>query len=620
MFDCDIMNNGGLRICCLRGIKVTLHNFDVMKGESQQRFDISFEPLFDRPLVPKTLVPLSAPNLSLARTSDSLHILPFHAHEEIQIQRQLGDLRAQGCPGIWIVASAGLEGGAARGFSRSLRNELSPFIVRLAVFDVRWTEQERHAILNTISTTVNLPAEIDVDTDGRILSPRFKLSIPPSRTSPLQSHIHWSFTGTDTVQVDPDTHIPAGHVLVRFLRVAPLPSQARFRGFVGDVMGAGTTQYPPGMRVFGVHVGSLANIAPVHEGSVMIAPTDRGYELANFAVACILANLTLGPGAFPHSNEPHETGRILVTHQESVESHVIFEFLQSCGLQPQFCDLKASAILQLRKTFEAGDMIVSGASDDEARLLSSALCTTAVQVCMWRKTASTLETFLNDHPWFISNTLRSSLPISNRGHHFSSPILLHPRELIPNGARILPTSLFNPSKIYLLVGGIGSLGLALSVWMFQVSVPNGFGPSFSTHLWRSMLQNGARRVVLTSRSGRQSLSRPGFTSARRMLGYLEGMPQLEIRLEACDASDSSSMRALLASIAVELGGCFLLSYTLSDRLFLSHTAESYATPWVPKVVAFEVLDSLVSIENLEFLVCVSSAAGFGGPGQSNYAR
>ena len=106
----------------------------------------------------------------------------------------------------------------------------------------------------------------------------------------------------------------------------------------------------------------------------------------------------------------------------------------------------------------------------------------------------------------------------------------------------------------------------------------------------------------------------------RILSYLEKLPDLNIRLESCDASSPQATGALIASIARPIAGCMLLSVTLSDCPFTSHTAESYGIPFPSKKGAFETLRAVVPLEKLDFLITLSSAATLGNAGQTNYAR
>jgi len=140
-----------------------------------------------------------------------------------------------------------------------------------------------------------------------------------------------------------------------------------------------------------------------------------------------------------------------------------------------------------------------------------------------------------------------------------------------------------------------------------------------THSLRNK-QQGARNIILTSRTGRQCLIKARNVLGMRILGYLENLPDLKIQLIPCDASSDSDMTDLLNSINTPLGGVILMSVLLSDRLFISHTRESFFKTFPSKQVALRILERKIHIPSLDFIVSLSSAATLGNVGQTNYSR
>lgn len=107
---------------------------------------------------------------------------------------------------------------------------------------------------------------------------------------------------------------------------------------------------------------------------------------------------------------------------------------------------------------------------------------------------------------------------------------------------------------------------------------------------------------------------------RRMLQYLRSRSDLNLHIESCDATSVDAMSVLIDKFRPSFGGCILLSAVLSDRLFMSHTADTFFAPFPPKKEAFQALEKAFAISSLDFLIAVSSAATFGNPGQTAYAR
>lgn len=107
---------------------------------------------------------------------------------------------------------------------------------------------------------------------------------------------------------------------------------------------------------------------------------------------------------------------------------------------------------------------------------------------------------------------------------------------------------------------------------------------------------------------------------RGAVDYLKSLPDLDLRLDACDASSVESLTTLISSLDRPLAGCMLTAVVLSNGLFLKQDAESFSIPFKPKTDAYFALEKVIAIEKLDFLVAVSSMAGFGVAGQTNYAR
>ncbi|KAK0189610.1 KR domain-containing protein [Armillaria mellea] len=157
--------------------------------------------------------------------------------------------------------------------------------------------------------------------------------------------------------------------------------------------------------------------------------------------------------------------------------------------------------------------------------------------------------------------------------------------------------LLRADVFYLLHGGIGSLGLQIALWMYQ---------------------NGARKIVLTSRSGGQALSKKN-PAAFQILSYLQEQPDLELRLECCDASSVPDTQRLLSRLPGHIGGCILLSAVWADGAYMKHTQDTYYHVFPAKVEAFKVLEQALQISKLDFLVTLSSVTIFGNSGQTNYS-
>ncbi|KAF7377230.1 Polyketide synthase [Mycena sanguinolenta] len=171
-------------------------------------------------------------------------------------------------------------------------------------------------------------------------------------------------------------------------------------------------------------------------------------------------------------------------------------------------------------------------------------------------------------------------------------------------AHVLRAAFSSPSSVnhdrtYILLGGIGGIGVDLAVWLYE---------------------HGARSLVLTSRRGIDSLDTAKDAITLAKVAYLEGQDDLTLRLEKCDATDVDQMSALLHTLSAPLAGCFQMTTVLSNALFLDQTPDAFRAVYDSKLKVFEIFTGLVEIQRLDFVVAISSFSGLVGiPGQSNYA-
>lgn len=133
-------------------------------------------------------------------------------------------------------------------------------------------------------------------------------------------------------------------------------------------------------------------------------------------------------------------------------------------------------------------------------------------------------------------------------------------------------------------------------------------------------QNGARHLVITSRSGLEGLGRRGDHVAERILKYLLSRVDLNLQAATADGASQQEMANVVAALPRPLGGCALLAVRLRDGMFATLTKGAFEDVFTPKVQAFEVLENVIDMKSLDFFVSFSSVCGlFGNPGQTNYA-
>lgn len=154
----------------------------------------------------------------------------------------------------------------------------------------------------------------------------------------------------------------------------------------------------------------------------------------------------------------------------------------------------------------------------------------------------------------------------------------------------------DPSKSYILVGGLGGFGLELAQWL---------------------VDRGARHLVLTSRAG----VRTGYQCRRIRQWRHSGVV---VHVSTWNVASPSDADALITEVAERtmIAGVFNLAMVLQDGLVSNQTADKFLRVAEPKVAGTANLDAAtrrVCGASLDWFVVFSSVScGRGNAGQSNY--
>ncbi|CAL7939125.1 unnamed protein product [Xylocopa violacea] len=177
------------------------------------------------------------------------------------------------------------------------------------------------------------------------------------------------------------------------------------------------------------------------------------------------------------------------------------------------------------------------------------------------------------------------IKIADEKESFDTPIIAHPR--------------FNAveDKTYVLVGGLGGLGLELSDWL---------------------ILRGAKNLVIVSRNGIKT----GYQRLRTEIWKSYGVKVLII--SGVDMSKTADCEFVLKSAEKQapVDGIFNLAALLIDGLIANQTEQSFEESMKPKARITKQLDELSRkiCPNLRHFVVFSSlSCGRGTPGQTNYS-
>ncbi|PLB53305.1 ketoacyl-synt-domain-containing protein [Aspergillus steynii IBT 23096] len=282
------------------------------------------------------------------------------------------------------------------------------------------------------------------------------------------------------------------------------------------------------------------------------------------------------------------------------------------ALSGAFLQESLDVLAPLGRFVEIGKSDILAHARLDMSIFSRAISISAVDIVqlMREKPQYMADVFARVHQMLAEHQIRpasplTSFPISEleqvfrtmqKGQHVGKLVVTHGRDdevkVLP---RVSPLVRLRPDATYLIVGGQGGLGRALSVWMAKC---------------------GARCIVALSPSG------AGRPLTR---GLIEELAQMKVDFHAisCDIGDRHQLRAVLMEKTKALPpihGIVHAGLTLKDSSFDNMTLESFQQVLQPKVTGTYNLHECLQDQPLDFFIMLSSYVGLlGSTGQANYA-
>nr|ART89046.1 polyene polyketide synthase 1 [Agaricomycetes sp.] len=585
--------------------------------------------------------------------SDALTVVRrFDAAGEIDLVHFLSDLDANKPYVFWLYTDTEDANMTLVGIVRSVRHEFGLWKLNLVLFHPSWSLSQQEAfVYGRLMSLKWVDAEVMVDEKGVIRVARVVTSLAPPTVEPRGNH---------PVQFD-STHIwrafPSDmggedvEVSVSFLNISPaFPGCAEFSGVVSAV-GSPSEEGLVGKRIFGVASSKAGSVVVCKRSLVAPIPEDMHASTA----AAIVGRLSFVSSVVSKTlaSAASKTPRVLV-HAGSASPAAIATFIY---LRARSLDVMVTATdpslpgidthvynsnncdiwsFQVREWATKGvDIILN--FDTDARVAKESiglLSNRGILVQVGGDLPPRLRRgqqyisvdyagLLEDEEMvesaidFFSSALVPALK-SFKLQHFAAAyekaqertsygyaVLVDmrnpdPKLSVTRGGVIRGTSAFDPRAAYVIVGGIGGLGASIA---------------------RCLVENGARHIVLTSRSGAASF-RPGhLMREKKILNSLRETHGVTIDLEAVDCLDTEKTKALFSHSPRRVAGVFYVAVRLNDQLFTNlRTEEDWKTVYDVKVKGLHVLLQAINPEALDFLVLTSSMATVtGSPGQANYS-
>ncbi|KAJ7779717.1 hypothetical protein B0H16DRAFT_1299877, partial [Mycena metata] len=519
--------------------------------------------LFTAQKTNSSLVPRSP--LPIVSAIDPRHVLRYSLGEEIQLRTRLNEMNPKDEITLYVVALKGRDGDSAMGLCATLRRELPFWEINLAIFEhADHLSQPIPFIASHRDLYASGEHIVYFPDEGSAHVSRIVLSPAPATIA------HGLIASDDSEHLVVEVMSSHRTALALCAFVGRVVVSHRIAPGDGDLV-VGITDQLKGPTLV-VNVGCIVSLGP--ESLCGQGPWFDPPELLHLALSALLL------GSLPPRLDPQSPLQVVVAIIDKDMSRAMTQFLEAVGAAALLlCDF--TEVDSHRRV----DVVITESHTNSQHPHLRRWVPRAGRLILWDLVVR--DAIRNGAPQ-ITDVLAAHLPGPAAPPMDSLPTILPARSL-----------LFLASKGYILLGGVGGLGIDLAVWMYQ---------------------HGARHIILTSRRGAASLDPHKDGEALAKVAYLKSCGDLTLRLEKCDATDTQTTSLLIKNLDVPLAGCFQMTLVLADALFSRQTVENFTSVHDSKTRVFEVFAGEVDVASLDFYIAFSSLTGLiGYAGQSNYA-
>ncbi|KDR76791.1 hypothetical protein GALMADRAFT_156160 [Galerina marginata CBS 339.88] len=532
----------------------------------QRRFELVYEPqTFD---ITARRLPSSS-----AEEAETL-LFWYRIGEEETLQALIAALDPAKPSDVWIAAEGGRDTYAARGLVRSLRHEFPVWFFHFISFPTSYAQNEGWKdVFNDIPPSARTEDEIVISPTGEYLIPRLN----PIPLIHQNSRTH---------------NKPPNPFLVKV--ISSSSQIGSLLSFVGEV--EHSTHGREFMKQFalGVMEHPIQSEFGIDHASFYFHQGEENWDRLSADIGgMVVAPLALGLSTFQNGAGQCGKLHVLLTHSDSDIGKVVRRLYEKRGVKVTAVDSCIDIIGLSRLQIHSFDAIISGHSSNDFLEVAKLFTRNGTgRVYSWSQGERSLPTLVKTDPVALQEALRCSLMAEYRDFVPVPPALRPPLQ------HNVSDQLFRRDKSYLLLGGIGSLGPHIALWMYQ---------------------NGARNITLASRT-MNALQAQANVLPYRVLQYLRRCDDLNIVLELVDGTDYSQVKGLIERLPAPLGGCFLLMTSNMDAIFTNLKPVDFSRLYNVTLGAFDALASAIPITELDFVVAFSSTTAlFGNGGQTNYS-
>jgi hypothetical protein len=451
----------------MEGFGIAQHGAHLV--QPSQRYDLVHVPLMDisvascGPSVPRSLTDVDD-NVSptLDPELQRRHVFPYQRGEELLLQDVFAKLDVMDPHTLWFTASTDARDGGASGFTRSLRVEYKGWTVRLVSFDPSWTDNERQVALKKLFEMEDvLEDEVIVDIHGRVLVPRLTATDGPSEGSPFDPAVTWELQHERLVHVDkPMVAVDEESIVLDVITVSE--GAGGLREFIGRDAASSRL-------LMGITNSSLSNTVAVAQEACVEVAVDAPKERLPSLIAVAVAALGLGHAVFTQPTRMRKAGPVIVTHAESSLGRALVQILTALNIR----HTPLATISDLSRLAPShASVILSGYSDAASNKSLAVALKTNGRMLVWSDAANGVSRYLRQEPWVIGDAFRHAMATGLLGEvdgvPATPPLALVREPPAPGQLVSSSRSLFDETKAYLLIGGIGSIGVNVAHWLYEV--------------------------------------------------------------------------------------------------------------------------------------------------------
>jgi hypothetical protein len=366
------------------------------------------------------------------------HVLQYSFGKEMELRAHLGSMAQKDHLQLNVVVLVGRDADSAMGLCATLAREFPFWAIHLAIFECPIQ----------LSQPLQLMAQ-----HGDLFEQGEHVVYFPREGSPCVLRAVPSRPPVTIADQHPLVLGDSDHLVVNVISFQA--TAASVYGFVGRVAASHHPSYTPGDIVVGITDQKKTSTLVVHLGC--IASLDLNHQPPDPADVLKVAVTTLIRDYLPKRRGPiHSCIRVLVATMDEFMSGILTANFENILVQRDFKDDDPSRCV---------DVLITDSDTSSRYPHLRHWVPRSGRFLLWD---NILCENIADRTWEIAHALELGLSELVA----ASSLCCHPphqeKSVPPKNTSYSP--LFHPNKSYILLGGIGGLGVDLAVWMYQVCI------------------------------------------------------------------------------------------------------------------------------------------------------